>query len=168
MKGKFASESKVVKVDRVLPGDLNGYQTLFGGHILAEMDLIASLAAQRHARTECVTASMDSVEFLVPIRITDSVCYEACVVWTGKSSMEIFVKVVAEDLSTGERRIAVTSFVTFVVLKKEGKSIQVPPVIPQSEEEKKLYEIAMQRAGKRAERRTTSKELANFLSTEKN
>ncbi len=165
MEGKFTSESKVVKVDRILPGDLNGLQTLFGGRILAEIDLIASLAAQRHAREICVTASMDSIEFLEPIRITDSACYEASVVWTGNRSMEIFVKVVAENLFTGERKIAATSFVTFVALKKDGKSVQIPPVIPQTEEEKKLYEIAVKRAGNRAERKATSRELADFLST---
>lgn len=166
MEGKYASESKVSKLMRVLPGDLNGHLTLFGGKILAEMDLISSLAAQRHSRLESVTASMDSVEFLSPIRTSDAICYEACVILTGRTSMEVFVRAIAEDLLTGERRIAATSFVTFVAL-KDGKPTQVPPVIPQTNEEKKLYEIALERAENREHRKAISKEIAKLMNVDK-
>lgn len=165
MEGKFASASKVSKVMRVMPGDLNGHHTLFGGNILAEMDLISSLAAQRHSRLEGVTASMDSVEFLSPVKMSDSICYEACVIWTGTSSMEVFVRAIAEDLLTGKRRIAATSFVTFVAL-KDGKPSPVPPVIPQTDEEKKLYKIAVKRAENREHRKAISKEIAKLVNVE--
>lgn len=166
MEGKYASASKVSKVMRVFPGDLNGHNTLFGGNILAEMDSISSLAAQRHSRLEGVTASMDSVEFLSPVRTSDSICYEACVILTGRTSMEVFVRAVAEDLLTGDRRIAATSFVTFVAM-KDGKPAPVPPVIPQTDEEKRLYKIALKRAENREHRKTISKEIAKLMNIEK-
>ena len=100
------------KTSRVFPTDLNDHNTLFGGKILAEMDMVASISASRHSRKECVTASMDWVDFLHPVRSSDCVSYESFVIWTGRTSMEVFVKVVAEDLISGEKRIAATSFVT--------------------------------------------------------
>ncbi|MED2593797.1 acyl-CoA thioesterase, partial [Bacillus thuringiensis] len=114
MEKKFMRESKAIKTTRVFPNDLNNHQTLFGGKLLAEIDSIASIAAARHSRKHCVTASIDSVDFLTPIHQADSVCYEAFVCYTGKSSMEVFVKVIAENLLAGERRIAATCFITFV------------------------------------------------------
>jgi acyl-CoA hydrolase len=163
MEGKCVNESRVQKMSRVFPTDLNNHGTLFGGKILAEMDMLASISASRHARMECVTASMDSVDFLCPIRETDSVCYESFVIWTGTSSMEVFVKVIAEDLMSGHKRVAATSFVTFVALKKDGKAAPVPRVIPETEEEQKLYEIAVLRASRRQSRKEESKRLAALL-----
>lgn len=81
-----------------------------------------------------------------PIRQSDSVSFEAFVTWTGRSSMEVFVKVITKDLKTGYRRIAATSFLTFVAVDENNKPIPVPQVIPQTEEEKKLYETAEVRA----------------------
>ena len=112
------------KTSRVFPTDLNDHNTLFGGKILAEMDMVASISASRHSRKECVTASMDWVDFLHPVRSSDCVSYESFVIWTGRTSMEVFVKVVAEDLISGEKRIAATSFVTFVALSKENNPVQ--------------------------------------------
>ena len=114
------------KTSRVFPTDLNDHNTLFGGKILAEMDMVASISASGHSRKECVTASMDWVDFLHPVRSSDCVSYESFVIWTGRTSMEVFVKVVAEDLISGEKRIAATSFVTFVALSKENNPVPVP------------------------------------------
>jgi acyl-CoA hydrolase len=166
MQGKRASESRVIRANRVFPGDTNNHGTLFGGMIMSEMDMVASISAARHARKGCVTASMDSVEFLVPIRMTDYVCFESFVIWTGTSSMEVFVKVTAEDLQTGERRIAATSFASFIAL-ENGKPVPVPPVIPETEEEKKLHEIAIERAKRRQDRKEISKKVAEFISLER-
>lgn len=167
MASKFSGESRVVRTSRVFPNDINNHNTLFGGKLMSDIDMVASIAATRHSRRECVTASTDSVDFLSPITEKDSVCFEAYVTWTGTRSMEIFVKIIAENLKTGDRRIAATAFLTFVALDSEGKSVSVPQVIPETEEEKKLFETGEQRAKERKKRRTKSKELADFLTTDK-
>lgn len=167
MEAKKASESRITKTSNVFPNDLNNNNTLFGGKLLAYIDDVASLSAMRHARTAVVTASTDSVDFLLPIRQHDSVCLESVVTWTGRTSMEIFVKIIAENLFTGERRIAATAFTTFVALDKDGKPVPVPPVIPESDEEKYLYESAPERAQTRKMKREQSQRLAANLTTKK-
>lgn len=164
---KYCKESRCVKTSHVMPSDTNNHDTLFGGRLMSYIDDIASIAAMRHCRNQVVTASTDSVDFLHPIRPGDSVCLEAYVTYTGKSSMEVFVKVIAENLLTGERKIAATSFLTFVALNEEKKKILVPAVIPETEEEKKLHETAPLRAELRKQRREESKKLASFLTTNK-
>ncbi|SES40342.1 acyl-CoA thioesterase [Salipaludibacillus aurantiacus] len=164
MKAKPCKDSRVIKTGRVFPQDTNNHDTLFGGKLMRDIDDVASISAARHCRRECVTASTDSVDFLHPIRQTDSVCLESHVTWTGKSSMEVFVKVIAEDLLTADRRVAATSFLTFVALDEEGKPAGVPDVIPETEEEKYLHDTAPERARVRKEGRKESKKLAQILS----
>jgi len=167
MQGKLTSESRITKTSSVFPNDLNNNNTLFGGKLMAYIDDVASLSAVRHARTFVVTASTDSVDFLLPIRQEDSVCLESVVTWTGRTSMEVFVKIVAENLFTGERRIAATAFTTFVALDKDGKPTPVPPVIPETEEEKYLFASAHERAEARKQKRIQSQKLAQNLTTKK-
>ncbi len=163
-----ARESRIINTDQVMSLDLNNYNTLFGGVLMRKLDNNATLSARRHARVkECVTASTDSIDFLYPIHQTDSVCIESFVSYTGKSSMEIFCKVIAEDMLTGERRIAATAFLTFVALGEDKKPVDVPQVIPETEEEKFLYETAKERAEVRKLRRLKSKELAAVISLDK-
>lgn len=130
---------------------------------MAYIDDIASIAATKHCRRTVVTASTDSVDFLHLIRQTDSVCMEAFVAWTGRSSIEVFVKVIKEDLLSGDRTIAATSFLTFVALDENQKPVPVPSVVPETEEEIKLHETAPQRAEMRRIRRAESKKFAGFL-----
>jgi acyl-CoA hydrolase len=165
MDQRFVKESRCYKTSRIFPTDVNNHNTLFGGKLMAYIDDIASIAASKHCRNMVVTASTDSVDFLFPIRPTDSVCLESFVTWTGKSSMEVFVKVMTEDLKTAERQIAATSFLTFVALDDNGKPIIVPRVIPETEEEKRLNETALHRAEMRRIRREESKKFADFLTT---
>ncbi|QQE78122.1 acyl-CoA thioesterase [Alicyclobacillus sp. SO9] len=167
MEGKSSAESRITKTSNVFPNDLNNNNTLFGGKLMSYIDDVASLSAIRHARSSVVTASMDSVDFLLPIRQEDSVCLEGVVTWTGKTSMEVFVKVVAENLYTGDRRIAATSFSTFVALDENGRPKTVPPVLPENDEEKSLYNTAPDRAKTRREKRRQSQELAGKLTTKK-
>ncbi|WP_088041112.1 acyl-CoA thioesterase [Bacillus sp. EAC] len=161
MNGKYVKESREFNSSRVFPTDLNNHGTLFGGKMLADMDLIASISATKHARMECVTASMDSVEFLGPVRESDCIYYESFVILTGKSSMEVFVRATAEDLLSGERRVAATCFVTFVAL-KDGIPHKVVEVIPETVEEIKLQQLAFKRLESRQIRKNFSKELAQI------
>ena len=163
MDNKFCSESRVFQTNRVLPPHTNNHKTLFGGKLMALIDEIASISASKHCRTECVTASMDSVDFLHSIRPTDAVYLESFVTYTGTSSMEIFVKVIAEHLISGEKKVAATSFLTFVSLDELGKPKKVPSVIPESDEEKYLFETAEERMKIRKNKRKLSVYLAEKI-----
>jgi acyl-CoA hydrolase len=167
MEAKTCNESRVVRTSRIFPNDVNNHNTLFGGKLISDIDMIASISAVRHSRAECVTASIDSVDFLSPITPKDSVCIETFVSYTGNSSMEIFVKVIAENLMSGDRKIAATAFLTFVALDENGKPTKVPGIIPETAEEKKLFETGKDRAEKRKEHRKSSKELAGVFTTKK-
>ncbi|WP_445489173.1 acyl-CoA thioesterase [Niallia sp. 03133] len=165
---KKIKDTRIIQNDQVLINDLNNYHTLFGGVLMKKLDACATLSARRHARVkECVTASTDSVNFIEPIRQSDSVCIESFVVYTGKSSMEIFCKVIAEDMITAERKIAATAFLTFVALDENKKPINVPAIIPESEEEKYLFETGKERAEIRKLKREQHKELVANLSIKK-
>ncbi|TCM98745.1 acyl-CoA hydrolase [Paenibacillus sp. BK033] len=163
MEQRYSRESRCYKTSRIFPTDVNNHNTLFGGKLMAYIDDIASIAATKHCRRAVVTASTDSVDFLQPIRPSDSVCLESFVTWTGRTSVEVFVKVIKEDLLTGERVVAATSFLTFVALDQNKHPVPVPKVIPESEEEFKLYETAPHRAEMRRIRREESKKFADFL-----
>jgi acyl-CoA hydrolase len=167
MDSKTCNETRVVRTSRIFPNDVNNHNTLFGGKLMSDMDMLASISAVRLSRRECVTASTDSVDFLSPITPDDSVCLETFVTWTGTSSIEVFVKVIAENLMTGNRKIAATAFFTFVALDENGKPTKVPGIIPETEEEKKLYATGKERAEKRKEHRKSSKELASYFTTSK-
>ncbi|MBO1510188.1 acyl-CoA thioesterase [Metabacillus bambusae] len=160
---KKCNESLVIKTSRVFPLDTNNHNTLFGGKLMSYIDDVASISAAKHSRCEVVTASTDSVDFLVPIRQSDSVSLKSYVSSVGRSSMEVFVKVIAEDLRTGERKLAATSFLTFVALDDQGKPVQVPKVIPESDEEVMLNNTAGQRINVRKERREHSEAFANVV-----
>jgi acyl-CoA hydrolase len=154
--------SRSIMTELVLPSDTNAYGTMFGGAVMRYIDKIAAIAATRHARKPAVTASTDSLDFLTPIRMGEAVELEAFVTWTHRSSMEVYVVVRAENLQTGERRDTVTAFTTFVALDENGRPTPVPPVYPETEEERRLhasaparYELRMRR---RAERYNTSTE----------
>ncbi|WP_336785893.1 acyl-CoA thioesterase [Paenibacillus sp. MMO-177] len=163
MEQRYSRESRCYKTSRIFPTDVNNHNTLFGGKLMAYIDDIASIAATKHCRRAVVTASTDSVDFLQPIRPSDSVCLESFVTWTGRTSVEVFVKVIKEDLLTGERIVAATSFLTFVALDQNKHPVPVPKVIPESEEEIKLYETASHRAEMRRIRREESKKFADYL-----
>lgn len=163
METKYCKESRVIRTSRIFPNDVNNHNTLFGGRLMSHLDQVSSTSAARHSRRECVTASTDSVDFLHPVRTTDSVSFESYVTWTGTSSMEVFVKIIAEDLKSGNRKIAATALLTFVALDQDNRPTPVPQVIPETEEERKLHETAPDRARIRKERKQKSKELAAFL-----
>lgn len=157
---KYVHESRTIKESLVLPPDTNHHGTMFGGEVMAYIDDVATITATKHARRPVVTASTDSVDFLHPIKAGSSVRLESFVTWTHKTSMEIFVRIVSEDLLTGEKIVCATSFLTFVALDETGKPVSVPPVMPETPEEIALHESAPRRAAARRERRKESKAFA--------
>ncbi|MGD6818370.1 acyl-CoA thioesterase [Metabacillus sp. 84] len=163
---KSCKESFVVKTSMVLPPDTNNHGTLFGGRLMAYIDDVAAIAATRHSRTLVVTASTDSVDFLHPIMVGHSVCLEAFVTYTGRTSMEIFVKVVAEDMLSGDRNVCALSFLTFVAVDANNKPTPVPQVVPQTEMEKQLNETAKARAQARRNRKQEFEKMAEMFGTD--
>ncbi|WP_428910970.1 acyl-CoA thioesterase [Niallia sp. Krafla_26] len=163
---RYCKESLAVKTSLVLPPDTNSFGTMFGGKLMAYIDDIAAIAAMRHARKLVVTASSDSVDFISPIKEGQSVCLEAFVTSTGRTSMEVFVKVIGEDIPSGERKICAISFLTFVALDEKGHPTEVPKVIPESEEEIHLHETAKERLEIRKNRRKVSERQAKRIGAE--
>ncbi len=119
----------------VLPQHSNVLGSAFGGTVLAWMDICGAICAQRHAGTVCVTAAIDEVNFLSPIRIGDVVVLSARVNAAFKSSVEIQVDVQVEDRVSGARRLCVDSFMTFVAMSPEGKAQAVPALSLESSDD---------------------------------
>jgi acyl-CoA hydrolase len=166
LESKPCKASLSVKTANILPPDTNFHGTLFGGKLMAYMDDIASIAAARHSRCKVVTASTDSVDFINPVYVGDTICLEAFVTYTHRTSMEVFVKAVTENLLTGERKICATAFLTFVALDENKKPTPVPRVYPETEEEKWLHEGGKERAEHRRKRRKHSMETAEKFGTD--
>ncbi|MFT8871721.1 MAG: acyl-CoA thioesterase [Sporolactobacillus sp.] len=136
-----------------MPSDTNNHGTFFGGKLMMYVDNIAAISAMRHARQLVVTASIDSVDFLRPIKVGSAVCLEAFVTWAHHTSMEVFVKIITEDLMSGERELCTTCFLTFVAMGDNGKPSEVPLVVAESDEEKLLFSHAEKRYQQRKLRR---------------
>ncbi|WP_420856125.1 acyl-CoA thioesterase [Virgibacillus halotolerans] len=152
MKKVAIQDTKTVQTRLVLPPDTNHLNTIFGGKVLTYIDEIGALTAMKHAKSAVVTASIDSVDFLNSAKAGDSLTLEAFVTYTGTSSMEIFVKVIAHDLIKDEEKLTTESFLTMVAVNEQGKPIPVPQVYPVSEEETILHTTAPSRRENRERR----------------
>ncbi|NDF59923.1 MAG: acyl-CoA thioesterase [Crocinitomicaceae bacterium] len=145
MKTKKAAETVAVTTHIVLPNDTNTLGNLFGGQLLAWMDVIASVSAQRHCRRVVVTASVNNVSFREPILQSSIVTLEAKVSRAFSSSMEVFVDVYVEDAISGVRRKCNEAIYTFVAVDQLGGPINVPELIPETAEEIERFEGALRR-----------------------
>jgi acyl-CoA hydrolase len=144
--GKAPSASSVDQnVYKVFPNDLNSEYTVFGGLVMSLCDRTALIVAERHSGSACVTAAVDSLNFLAPARAGDTLLVKAAVNRSWRSSMEIGVHVAAEDSYTGNTRHVVSAYLTFVALDKTGKTRSVPAVLPDTDFEKRRYEQAQAR-----------------------
>src|SRR5712692_7340091 len=142
LKPKSPKESKAEMTVRMFPSDANPNGNVFGGEILKQIDLIAGLVAQRHARMNTVTASIDRVNFLKPVFVGNAIILNARVNYVHRSSMEIEIKVEAEDLMNGNITLTNTAFVTAVALGSDNKTREVPPLLLESAGEKKRFNEA--------------------------
>lgn len=158
MEAKRVSESRTIKTSLILPNQANSHGSIFGGHVLSYVDEVAAITAMRHCRKPVVTASIDSFDFLAPAKVSHTIHLEAFIASTGRTSMEVIVKVSSEDLMTGESSLTGVSFVTLVALDENGKPTEVPPIIPETEEEKRLFASAEERRKTRKDRKLTVKE----------
>ena len=147
------AESEAIMIEPVMPSDANVVGTAFGGRVMQWIDLCGSIAAQRHCRRPVVTASMDEVHFHSPIRIGHWAVLKGRVTAAFRSSMEIDVTVHTEDPLTGDRKLCTSALMTFVALDARGKSVAVPPLELQSDDERRLEREAHARRDARLARR---------------
>jgi acyl-CoA hydrolase len=135
--GKPAAQSRVEVTHLVMPGDANALGTAFGGRVMEWTDVAAGMAAMRHARLPVVTASIDQLTFLAPVRIGQIAILVAQVTAVFQTSMEVGVEVSTEDPMTGARRKCCDAFLTFVALGPDARPTAVPPLAVESEEERR-------------------------------
>lgn len=143
--GKAPSESQVIMTELVLPTHTNALGTIFGGQIMSWVDIAAAISAQKHSRRAVVTASIDALNFLAAVKVGYVVHIRAQVNYTGKTSMEVGVRVDAENPLSGELTHCVSAYTTFVALNDNGKPVAVPPVIPVTPDDKRRMEHAKKR-----------------------
>ena len=143
----------------MMPQDANNMGHVFGGVILSMMDKCAAIAAFRHSRASVVTASIDRVEFREPIHLGDLVVMKSSVNFVGRTSMEVGVRVEAEDLLTGRRRHTNSCYLTFVAVDRNGRPIEVPELKPETEAELRRYAAAQERRRRRLEERNAEERL---------
>ena len=146
-------ESQSEMTEIVLPNDANPLGSLLGGRLMHWIDLAGAMAAHRHSRNYVVTASMDHVDFLTPVQVGDLVILQSSVNRAFHSSMEVGVKVLVENYIRDARSRVASALLTFVAVDRDGHHLPVPPVIPETEDEKRRYEDA----GRRRELRERTK-----------
>jgi acyl-CoA hydrolase len=153
VKNKKVSESIITMTELVLPNHTNQLGNLLGGQLMHWIDICAALSAAKHNQRICVTASVDRIDFHHPIKLGDAVTLVASVNRVFNTSMEMGVKVYAEAFREGKRIHSNTAYLTFVCVEPDGKPIKAIEVIPETEDEIRRYEEAMQRRETRLKNR---------------
>jgi acyl-CoA hydrolase len=140
--GRPVGESASEYSELALPNDANGLGNLLGGKIMHLVDLAGAIAAMRHSRNVVVTASVDHMDFIHPVRIGQLVRLRSSVNRAFRTSMEVGVKVWVDDLIRGAQQHVSSAYLTFVAIDASGRGVEVPPAIPETEDEKRRYEEA--------------------------
>ena len=141
------SQSEMVEI--VLPNDANPLGNLLGGRLMHLIDMAGALAAHRHSRSYVVTASMDHLDFLAPVHVGDLLILRSSVNRAFRTSVEVGVKCWVENYIAATKRHVSSAYLTFVAIDREGKHLPVPPIVPETSDEKRRYEDA----GRRREHR---------------
>ncbi len=150
---KKPADSAVEMRELVLPNDTNSHGTVLGGKVLHLMDLACAMVAMRHCRRPVVTAAMDNVEFLAPIPGGHFMILKAMVNHTGRSSMEVGVRVEGEDPRTGDITHTSSAYLTFVALDDLKNPVEVPELVSTSPEEERRFKEAIERSEARRKHR---------------
>ena len=149
MKGRHPRDSETVMSELMMPQHANIMGNVFGGVVLALVDRVAAVAAIRHSHRQCVTVSVDKVDFREPIHVGELLTAYARVNFAGKTSMEVGVKVLSENPLTGEKRHTNSCYLTYVALDDNRVPTEVPPILPETPDEKRRYDRAAQRRASR-------------------
>ncbi len=142
---KTVKNSHVEMIEHVFPNDANPLGNIFGGRVMQLMDIVGAISAMRHARNAVVTASMDSLDFKHPVFVGEILILQASVNFVATTSMEVGVKAMAENPLTGEQRHTSSAYLTYVAIDASGKPVPVPPIVPETDEEKRRYAEAQKR-----------------------
>lgn len=145
MEGRKAVDSFVIMNEFVLPNDTNTFGNLMGGRLMYWMDIAAAMSAAKHCNFPCMTASVDNLSFHNPIKLGNIVHIEAQVSRAFNTSMEVYLKVWGEDMLHQYKYESNEAYFTFVALDPAGKPRKVPALIPETENEKRLYDGALRR-----------------------
>ena len=156
MEKKPVAVSQVHMTELVLPNDANQLGNLHGGRLMHWIDVAASISAQRHSGRVCVTASVDKINFDLPIKLGDVVTLKASVNRAFRTSMEVGVLVTAQGLGQDEPRRANNAYLTFVAIDETGHPVAVPESLPESRDEIRRYKEALARRQDRLSRRRPS------------
>ena len=149
---KYVKDSHVIMHELILPNDTNNLGNVFGGKVMQYMDLCAAMSAYKFARTAVVTASVDRLDFLAPATVGDMLILKSSVNYTHKTSMEIGVRIDAENVKSGKRRHTASAYLTFVSLDEDGKPQKISDIIPESKDEKRRYQEGKERHAQRIKR----------------
>ena len=134
---KAASESYTEMVQVVLPNDANPLGFILGGTVMHLIDICGAIACHRHARSLLVTAAVDGLQFLHPIKVGDLIILRARVTATFQTSLEVKVEVLSEEIQTGERRMTSVAYLTFVTIDREGRRVPVPPLLLETDDDRR-------------------------------
>ena len=148
-----ASDSATEMVQVVLPNDANPLGYILGGTVMHLIDIAGAIACHRHTRSLLVTAAVDDLQFLHPIKVGDLIILKARVTCVFTTSLEVQVDVFSEETLTGIRQMTSTAFLTFVAIDREGTRIHVPPLVVETEEDKRVCEEAHRRRAERLRRK---------------
>ncbi len=157
---KTVAASQVRMNELVMPNDTNPLGKLMGGKLMQWMDICAAISAQKHCNRNVVTVAVDSVEFVNAAAIGDLVVIEGEVTRAFRTSMEVEMRVWAENLRTGSKRLCTTSYHSFVAVDADGNPVPVPEIIPETATEKERYQKAEERRNKRLEHSRDVREMA--------
>jgi acyl-CoA hydrolase len=147
--GKRAAESATEMVQVVLPNDANPLGFILGGTVMHLIDIAGAIACHRHTRSLLVTAAVDDLTFLHPIKVGDLIILKSKVTCTFHTSLEVQVDVFSEEILTGTRQLTSRAFLTFVAISSDGGRVDVPPLIVDNDVERRVWDEAQ---GRRAER----------------
>jgi acyl-CoA hydrolase len=143
--GKPVSASQVVMTQLVLPSHTNALDTIFGGVIMSWIDICGAIAAQRHSQKEVVTASIDKLNFIAPVKKGWVVNLKASVNFVSRTSMEVGIRVDAENPKTGEVFHTASAYTTFVAIGGNGRAVEVPRLILESDVDRRRFEAGRSR-----------------------
>jgi uncharacterized protein (TIGR00369 family) len=160
MQGKTVKETQIIVSQMMTPQDINPSGNVHGGVIMKLIDTAGGLVANRHTRSNVVTASIDRLDFHHPVFVGDLVTLKASLNFAGTTSMEVGVHVEAENVFTGEVRHTASAYLTFVSLDEKGKPKQIPPLILETEPEKRRNREAQIRREDRLRQRKSEKQSA--------
>jgi acyl-CoA hydrolase len=147
------SDSQITMTELVLPNHTNQLGNLLGGQLMHWIDICAALSAAKHSKRVCVTASVDRIDFLHPVKLGDAVTLTASLNRVFKTSMEVGVIVYAQNFREGTKIHTNTAYLTFVSVDNNGKPVQAIEAIPETDEEKRRYDEALTRRENRLKNR---------------